>query len=226
VEPETILGRSPRSVIYLSSPSVSYEHALISRTGGEFFLENLSANGTYLGQERITGRAKLRTKDQFRIGEDTVARVESVPSAGSSNPRRRLLLIIVTVMVLLLLAAVVIDPFSNTLQPNWLRAYDRLQEWTQREVAAGKLPPETARLLQEAWRQESAGDRADAAKTWTRLHVMLADVEAANGIQSDPQQERQALALLMAGESKSLAMSEEEMEAAMVQFVIQMERKK
>ena len=54
-----------------------------------------------------------------------------------------------------MLAVVVIDPYSNpTSKENWSQAYQKLQEWTQREVAAGKLPAETSPLLQEAWRQE------------------------------------------------------------------------
>src|ERR1051325_11585441 len=79
---QTLLGRSPRCNIRLSSPAISFEHALISRTGDEFFIENLSAAGTFLNNQRLAARPRLRAKDQIRLGPDTILRVESLP-AGS-----------------------------------------------------------------------------------------------------------------------------------------------
>ena len=82
---ETAIGRSARCAVRLTSPSVSFEHAVILRSGDDFFLENLSANGTFLNNQRLTAKTRLRAKDQIRIGDDTVARVESVPSAAGGG---------------------------------------------------------------------------------------------------------------------------------------------
>src|ERR1043165_6273930 len=83
--PETFIGRSQRCAIRLSSPAISFEHALITRKGDEFFIENLSANGTLLNNQRLAsnaqeGRTRLRQKDPLQLGLDPVLRVESLPA--------------------------------------------------------------------------------------------------------------------------------------------------
>src|SRR5436305_1766650 len=101
--PETYLGRSQRCTIRLTSAAISFEHALISRQGDAFFIENLSANGTLLNNQRLGGSAtasgagapaktRLRQKDTIQLGPETVLHVESLPAAASgSSPKRWLL---------------------------------------------------------------------------------------------------------------------------------------
>jgi hypothetical protein len=222
---EAIVGRSPRSLVRLSSTSVSYEHAVITRKGDVFFLENLSANGTYLNNERITGKARLRAKDQFRMGNETMARVESVPASGGSGSSTAILWSVLGVMLLAMVVLVVWDPFSGTSQQNMRGAYGRLQEWTRQQAADGKLPRETPALFQEAWRLEMAGDRTNAAKAWVRLRVLLASTDNVNGYQSAAQADRRALSRLVSPEPKASAPGDSELGAALVQFVGQMERR-
>jgi hypothetical protein len=123
------------------------------------------------------------------------------------------------VLLLLLLAAVIIDPFSGGSQRNMSRAYGALQEWTQAEVAAGKLPQNTAGLLQEAWRLRSAGDKAAARKAWTKLSIYLAGTEAEHGLGEASQRHPRALSKLVNADAKAPPPGEEEMGAAVVQFV-------
>jgi pSer/pThr/pTyr-binding forkhead associated (FHA) protein len=226
VAAETILGRSARSGVRLASPSVSFEHAVISRNGEGFYLENLSANGTFLNNERITGKAQLRSRDQFRIGDETMVRVESVPSTSGAAPSRRPLLVVVALLVVALVVMVVVDPFSGQAKTDWSGAYTQLQEWTAQEAADGKLPAQTPQLLQEAWRLESAGDRASAGKAWVRLRVLLASGNAAAVLAADYQQHPRALASLLAKPPSAPTPGEEEMGAALLQFIRQMERRK
>jgi hypothetical protein len=219
---EAVVGRSPRSAVRLTSPSVSYEHAVVLRgVGGEYYLENLSANGTYLNNERLAGRARLKTKDQFRVGDETVARVESLPAAaGGGGGSRRLLLGLLVALLVVGLAVVIIDPFSGGGRQNWRLAYGRLDDWARGEVENRRLPADTARLLEEAWRLESAGDREAAAKAWLRLRVLLASSEETRGYQGQPQ----ALTRLMQEQAPAAA-TEDDMAAALVEFVARMAKR-
>ena len=223
---ETILGRSPRAVLRFSSPSVSYEHAMITRRGEDYYLENLSANGTAINGERVTGRTRLRAKDQIRLGEETMLRVLSVPTTSGGGSARVWLLAAVVVMLILGLVIIILDPFSSAAGTSYSKAYGKLQEWTQGETAAGKLPPPTADMLREAWRLEKSGDRPAAAKAWTRLRILLAGSEETTGLQAAAQHHRAALTHLMEPTANAAGPSDEEMGAALLQFVGQMERRK
>jgi hypothetical protein len=223
---ETVIGRSPRSAVRLSAPTVSYEHAVISQGTDGFFIENLSANGTYLNNERVSGRSKLRARDQLRLGDETVVRVESVPAAAGGGSSRVLLLGLLVAMLLAGLIVVVLDPFSGTAVRNWSGAEARLQEWTASKVAAGELPRNTASLLAEAWRLERAGDRAAASKAWVRLRVYLASSPAGARYQEFAQQDRNALNSLLENKPGAASQPDEGMGAALVQFIAQMERRR
>jgi pSer/pThr/pTyr-binding forkhead associated (FHA) protein len=223
---ETVIGRSPRSAIRLSAASVSYEHAVISQGVEGYFVENLSANGTYLNNERVSGKARLRARDQLRIGEETVARVESVPTGTGGGTSRVTLLALLVALLFIGLVVVVADPFSGSSERDWGKANTRLQQWVAAESAAGRLPRETGRLLGEAWRLESAGDRKNASKAWVRLRVYLASSEPGMRYQQYAQEDRRALSRLLEMEDAAAAQgAPEQMGAALVQFVSQMERR-
>jgi hypothetical protein len=169
--PETYLGRSQRCALRLSNPSVSFEHVLITRVGEDFFVENLSANGTVLNNERLLAKTRLRAKDQIRIGPDTVARVESLPAAAAAGLGRRLLLAVLA-GGLILAAAIVLNQDSGGTTD--LRAkYRTMQQYVQEQTTTGVMPQDVPALLSEAWRLETAGNRAQAAKTWLTLQLRL-----------------------------------------------------
>jgi pSer/pThr/pTyr-binding forkhead associated (FHA) protein len=224
---ETILGRGPRSHIRLGSPSVSYEHAVVVRNGNEFFLENLSASGTFVNDEKISGRVKLRVRDTFRLGQETIARVESLPQAGGELGRRRLLIVAVVAMLVLLVVVLFVDPFSPARSNiNWQPVYVKLDEFVRQETTAGKLPTEVLEHLEKAWRLREAGDALNANKEWIRLRVLLAGMEDKIGYQADADMYRRALANLLSPPKDAAAPDQDQMAAALVQFVARMARGK
>jgi hypothetical protein len=224
---ETILGRGPRSHVRLGSPSVSYEHAVVVRNGNEFFLENLSATGTFVNDEKISGRVKLRARDTVRLGQETIARVESLPRAGAELGRRRLLIFAVIAMLVLLVVVLVADPFSPAQSNiNWQPVYVKLDEFVHQQTSAGKLPNEVLVHLEQAWRLREAGDTANADKEWIRLRVLLAGLEDKIGYQADADMYRRALANLFSPPKDAPAPDQDQMAAALVQFVARMARGK
>jgi predicted component of type VI protein secretion system len=177
--PETYLGRSQRCAVRLSSPSVSFEHAVISRVGDDFFVENLSANGTVLNHERLAAKTRLRAKDQIRMGAETVARVEALPAAAAGGSGKRVLLAAL-VGVLILVAALVLSQETGR-TPDQRARYRTMQEYAQEEAAAGDLPQDVPALLAEAWRLQTGGDRAQAGKAWLTLQLRLDAWEQEHG---------------------------------------------
>jgi DNA-binding winged helix-turn-helix (wHTH) protein len=66
---ENLVGRDPRSSVWLDLPGVSRHHARIAIGGDDTTLEDLgSKNGTFLGETEVTGRSPLKDEDVIRIG--------------------------------------------------------------------------------------------------------------------------------------------------------------
>ena len=62
------LGRHPDCGVVLDVRAVSREHARVVQVEGTFYVEDLkSRNGTFLNDEQVAGRRKLRENDQIRI---------------------------------------------------------------------------------------------------------------------------------------------------------------
>ena len=63
------IGRRPDSDVFLDDVTVSRDHALVVRRGGEFHLDDLgSLNGTYVNRRRIDSH-KLEDGDELQIGK-------------------------------------------------------------------------------------------------------------------------------------------------------------
>jgi hypothetical protein len=63
------IGRRPDSDVFLDDVTVSRDHALIVRRGGEFDLDDLgSLNGTYVNRRRIESH-HLADGDELQIGK-------------------------------------------------------------------------------------------------------------------------------------------------------------
>ncbi|HEY4330312.1 MAG TPA: FHA domain-containing protein [Phycisphaerae bacterium] len=181
--PETYIGRSQRCAVRLTGSSVSFEHAVISRAGDDFFAENLSANGTWLNNERLTAKTRLRTRDQIRLGTggtgggETVIRIESLPAAATPSSSRRWILVTFVILLVALLVVVIADPFSSDETKDWAKAYRTLLAFAQDQAEKRQLPAEIPGMMSEAWRLEAAGDHADAMTQWTRIYVILNDFD-------------------------------------------------
>ncbi len=68
-ERQTQIGRHPDCPVTISERSVSGRHAMIHGEGGEFAIEDIgSRNGTFVNDERVEGRVKLKHDDAIRFG--------------------------------------------------------------------------------------------------------------------------------------------------------------
>ncbi len=63
------VGRRPDSDIFLDDVTVSRDHAILVRRGGDYFLDDCgSLNGTYVNRQRIESH-KLSDGDELQIGK-------------------------------------------------------------------------------------------------------------------------------------------------------------
>ena len=63
------IGRRPESDIFLDDVTVSRDHALLVRRGGDYYLDDCgSLNGTYVNRERVDSR-QLEDGDELQIGK-------------------------------------------------------------------------------------------------------------------------------------------------------------
>ena len=63
------IGRSADCQLILDDDYVSTRHAALHRTDTGYVVEDLgSTNGTYLNNERVTGRTPITPSDTLRIG--------------------------------------------------------------------------------------------------------------------------------------------------------------
>jgi FHA domain len=68
---EASIGREPDTDVSIGwDPQVSGLHAELRRTGSHWLVidDGLSRNGTYVNEERVAGRRRLRDGDQVRVG--------------------------------------------------------------------------------------------------------------------------------------------------------------
>jgi hypothetical protein len=67
------IGRRPDSDVFLDDVTVSRDHALLVRRGGDFYLDDLgSLNGTYVNRRRIESH-RLADGDELQIGKYKLA---------------------------------------------------------------------------------------------------------------------------------------------------------
>jgi pSer/pThr/pTyr-binding forkhead associated (FHA) protein len=63
------IGRRPESDIFLDDVTVSRDHALLVRRGGDYYLDDCgSLNGTYVNRQRVDSH-KLADGDELQIGK-------------------------------------------------------------------------------------------------------------------------------------------------------------
>lgn len=69
-QPETTVGRHPKSDIFLDDVTVSRHHARLTRQGTELLVSDVgSLNGTYVNRTLIEQPVALRTGDEVQIGK-------------------------------------------------------------------------------------------------------------------------------------------------------------
>ena len=65
----TLIGRSPECDVFLDDVTVSRDHALLVRRGGDLYLDDLgSLNGSYVNRRRIESH-RLEDGDELQVGK-------------------------------------------------------------------------------------------------------------------------------------------------------------
>lgn len=70
-EPITIGRKGDNTIVLAEDPNVSRYHALIMWQQKQHFVEDLSANGTYLNNKRVSKRQPVRAGDRLRVGNNS-----------------------------------------------------------------------------------------------------------------------------------------------------------
>jgi DNA-binding winged helix-turn-helix (wHTH) protein len=88
VDGENVLGRDPRSAVWLDASGVSRRHACIRVNGDQVTIEDLgSRNGTFVGQARVGAPQRLEDGDVIGIGSIAVTfRIWSDDRAPQTEP--------------------------------------------------------------------------------------------------------------------------------------------
>lgn len=78
-----VLGRHPECDIVLDVGAVSRQHALVVKTAGEFFVEDMkSRNGTFVNDELVHGRRKLQESDRLKVCDIVLVFHGAAPTTG------------------------------------------------------------------------------------------------------------------------------------------------
>ena len=167
-------------------------------------------------------------KDQVQLGPETLVRIEKLPTAGGGASGSRTWLLLVAVLLLVVLLVVVaIDPFSGSASGNVATAYMPLQAYVQQEADAGRLPAEAPNIMREAWRLRQAGASSEAAAAWLKLHVMLDGAtasDAENGFEHLAEKHPAALSRMLESGADALHGDDDQMRAALLEFVTRLAR--
>src|SRR4051794_37745217 len=79
-----VAGRDPSAPIPLDDPEASRQHASITAREGGAVVEDLgSTNGTFVGEERITGPRDIAPGERFRIGTTVIELRGAAVGAGA-----------------------------------------------------------------------------------------------------------------------------------------------
>jgi DNA-binding winged helix-turn-helix (wHTH) protein len=83
---ENIIGRDPECDVQLLFPSISRHHAKITISCQQAFIEDLgSKNGTFIGEQRLEGRAELPRGHTLRLGTEELRLVVETDSTWSGE---------------------------------------------------------------------------------------------------------------------------------------------
>ena len=87
---ENLVGRETEASVWIRHPSVSREHARLDVAGDLAEIADLgSKNGTFVGGEPVTGRVRLRSGDEVRVGTVTLRYACSAVDASAETETAR-----------------------------------------------------------------------------------------------------------------------------------------
>jgi hypothetical protein len=238
---DNVIGRTARSLFKTESPQVSFEHCVLVLGTDDCQIENLSSFGTFVNDTKITTKTRLRHKDVLRLAPDLVFRVEMADDQGSLLSGRAGTLVL-AIFGILALGLVALFMFGGDSQPpaqNWDYTQKTIVQWMERRTGsnypeAQRFPAKLPFMFQEGWRLEHAGDYVGAKIAWTKVTLLMANMEARRPGENSPfmfsssamEESRALQSLLAVPEEKDTTtpanapqMSEKQMQAALYQFV-------
>ena len=66
---DAVVGRDPTAAMQLTDQEVSRRHAIVSHDADGVAIEDLgSSNGTWVGEQRVSGTAQLQVGQMMRVG--------------------------------------------------------------------------------------------------------------------------------------------------------------
>src|SRR5262249_33449534 len=84
----TTFGRSPDCTYSFDDESLSREHAVVIRAGGDYMIKDSSTNGSFVNDTRLTAPAILRDGDRIQLGSNTLLRFALVDDQEELALRR------------------------------------------------------------------------------------------------------------------------------------------
>lgn len=214
-----VIGRGPKAQIQIAAPSISYEHALITLNRDECTLENLSSYGTFVNNEKVTGKIRLRSRDQIRLAPDIALRIDNAPGGEGGGRRSLYMLVTVAVMVTALIVVFFAPWESSGPQVDWDNAYSVLSGHLGKQAQAHRFPANIVPLFDEAWRLEQAKDYQNSQKVWLKLQILLDQSDEQTKIFKTSADNPQALSKILVNKQPDRVFERDELDAALVQFV-------
>ncbi len=81
---EIIIGRDTTADIVFEIPEVSRKHAIITRRGDEYFVEDNSTNGTFINKKKVVGQYQLQNGDVLMLSDEVYLTFESKYDPGAT----------------------------------------------------------------------------------------------------------------------------------------------
>lgn len=224
---ETIVGRGAKAQVKLAAESVSWEHAAFLRNGEEVVVENLSAKGTFVNGAKITGKVRLRIRDEVRLSDEVLLRLESADgSGGGLLERHRKAVFAVAGLVMLAFLLALWNPFrASSGEADWNKGYAVLLPWVQEKSRASRddpyaLPAQFEDFMQEGWRLDKTRNYKDSAENWFGAQVLLIRPEAEGRYDEASRRHPAALARILKSKHElPTPADDEEYAAALRQWV-------
>lgn len=217
---ETLIGRGERADLRLTAADVSYEHAVITRDGDEYIIQNLSANGTFIDGAKVNGQTRVRPNDRLTLSPQTVLRLERAEGGGGLAASKGLLWSLVAVLVVAACVVLIWNPLrSDPPVDDWNRAYHYISDWTTREASARRLPAETPGTFADAWRADQARDYARSQKAWVKMQLILESVEDRRRLAELSSSHPDALQTMLNAQTEPSSSDNQQLAAALMQFV-------
>ena len=89
--PPCVLGRGERADLAFSDPAISQRHALILDLEGQAWIQDLeSANGVYVNNRKIVGKAPIKPGDSIQLGQTRFLVLQSSAEISDRNHRSAL----------------------------------------------------------------------------------------------------------------------------------------